>query len=525
MDNDERIPHQFPASFRVLAIDHDNTVLENIEKTCIRYKHHVTLCRDAAYALNLVWERKGYFDVILVDANMPNMDGYEFVHRVNQEINVPVIMMSVDDAPSDVLKSIKYGACDYWVKPLREDDFKNLWRHVARKVLNEDQIHQFFVNLEDDNSKKLGADESEVTSVTGATEPVVRERKSTSREVEVDESDNSQGHPAKKRIVWTPELHEKFVKAVMQLGHEKAVPKKILQVMNEPELTRASVASHLQKYRIFLKSSDGETSQQQYKKALLNAVPGRFDLQPLAAGSNANMMPKEDQTIAYAHPLPRCPLPNITNNFPQSIVTMHDASTAYRAFPSSSNQRNTLHCQQNLEHQQPMMHHPIHSINSRMVLSGSPGFDTHGLLSPQSNNSLLLCNNLMSAPPSISLLQNSTSTRHVMRSFCTVLLPVSETQVPQGSRLGDSILMHPETQVPYGSTTGDSIQHHDTQVSCGSRSSYLTYHESPTNLGRAASDICIPTISPSSDFSNGKVPKDVDNNGTKKGPNSMNTRQ
>ncbi|KAK7339318.1 hypothetical protein VNO77_19977 [Canavalia gladiata] len=102
---------------------------------------------------------------------------------------------------------------------------------------------------------------------------------------------------------------------------------------------------------------------------------------------------------------------------------------------------------------------------------------------------------------------------------------VTEPRVPQGSRLGDSISMHLETQVPYGSTTGDSMQHHDTQVSYGSRSSYSIHHESPTNLRCGASDICIPTISSSSDFSNGKVPKDVDNNATRKGPNSMNTRQ
>ncbi|KAG0495825.1 hypothetical protein HPP92_000516 [Vanilla planifolia] len=45
------------------------------------------------------------------------------------------------------------------------------------------------------------------------------------------------------------ELHRKFVQAVEQLGVEKAVPSRILELMGIHSLTRHNVASHLQKYR------------------------------------------------------------------------------------------------------------------------------------------------------------------------------------------------------------------------------------------------------------------------------------
>ncbi|KAL0340166.1 UNVERIFIED_CONTAM: Two-component response regulator ARR1 [Sesamum radiatum] len=48
---------------------------------------------------------------------------------------------------------------------------------------------------------------------------------------------------------WTPELHEKFMAAVTQLGDGKCFPKDILELMNVPGLTRMQVASHLQKCR------------------------------------------------------------------------------------------------------------------------------------------------------------------------------------------------------------------------------------------------------------------------------------
>ncbi|XP_059310684.1 putative two-component response regulator ARR13 [Lycium ferocissimum] len=57
----------------------------------------------------------------------------------------------------------------------------------------------------------------------------------------------------KRRVIWTPKMHKNFLQAIQQLGHEKAVPKKIVEIMNEPGLTREHVASHLQKYRMSLK--------------------------------------------------------------------------------------------------------------------------------------------------------------------------------------------------------------------------------------------------------------------------------
>nr|BAJ33612.1 unnamed protein product [Eutrema halophilum] len=51
------------------------------------------------------------------------------------------------------------------------------------------------------------------------------------------------------KVDWTAELHRRFVEAVEQLGVEKAVPSRILELMGVHCLTRHNVASHLQKYR------------------------------------------------------------------------------------------------------------------------------------------------------------------------------------------------------------------------------------------------------------------------------------
>ncbi|KAG0535709.1 hypothetical protein BDA96_03G002900 [Sorghum bicolor] len=57
---------------------------------------------------------------------------------------------------------------------------------------------------------------------------------------------NSHG---KRKVDWTPELHRRFVQAVEQLGIDKAVPSRILEIMGMDCLTRHNIASHLQAAR------------------------------------------------------------------------------------------------------------------------------------------------------------------------------------------------------------------------------------------------------------------------------------
>ncbi|KAJ4978992.1 hypothetical protein NE237_009772 [Protea cynaroides] len=59
------------------------------------------------------------------------------------------------------------------------------------------------------------------------------------------------------RLVWTPQLHKRFVDVVAHLGIKSAVPKTIIQLMNVEGLTRENVASHLQKYRLYLNRMQG----------------------------------------------------------------------------------------------------------------------------------------------------------------------------------------------------------------------------------------------------------------------------
>ncbi|KAK1301750.1 putative transcription factor GLK1 [Acorus calamus] len=114
------------------------------------------------------------------------------------------------------------------------------------------------------NSSGGGSPPPMVTdAVSGAGEPPVSEAQKGLKEEEKSvgaSSSSSEKKPSgsapkssqgkrKVKVDWTPELHRRFVQAVEQLGVDKAVPSRILEIMGIDCLTRHNIASHLQKYR------------------------------------------------------------------------------------------------------------------------------------------------------------------------------------------------------------------------------------------------------------------------------------
>ncbi|RVW46793.1 Transcription activator GLK1 [Vitis vinifera] len=82
---------------------------------------------------------------------------------------------------------------------------------------------------------------SESVATNASPKEVEKGRKSSAQ------SKNPQGK-RKVKVDWTPELHRRFVQAVEQLGVDKAVPSRILEIMGIDCLTRHNIASHLQNF-------------------------------------------------------------------------------------------------------------------------------------------------------------------------------------------------------------------------------------------------------------------------------------
>ncbi|CAN8301276.1 unnamed protein product [Cochlearia groenlandica] len=113
--------------------------------------------------------------------------------------------------------------------------------------------------IADESSPETAVSAEEEADLVGSSCPVSDPKKSdgveTAEELDSELFEDPPGKctPKRQRLVWTPQLHKRFVDVVAHLGIKEAVPKTIMQIMNVEGLTRENVASHLQKYRLFLK--------------------------------------------------------------------------------------------------------------------------------------------------------------------------------------------------------------------------------------------------------------------------------
>ncbi|KAI8474196.1 MAG: hypothetical protein J3K34DRAFT_456883 [Monoraphidium minutum] len=231
-----------PAGLRVMVVDDDPLCLKVVEQMLRRCTYDVHTCTNAASALQLLREQRHGFDLVLSDVYMPDMDGFKLLETVGLELDLPVIMMSSNGEHSAVLRGVTHGACDFLIKPVRIEELRNIWQHVIRR-------HRSWVA--DGDKEDAGGD-----AVMAEAEAASRKRKDKEARdgsCSGGEREEDGGSAKKPRVVWSVEMHQQFVAAVNQLGVDKAVPKKILELMNVEGLTRENVASHLQKYRLYLR--------------------------------------------------------------------------------------------------------------------------------------------------------------------------------------------------------------------------------------------------------------------------------
>ncbi|XP_034712084.1 two-component response regulator ORR26-like isoform X2 [Vitis riparia] len=243
----------FPAGLRVLVVDDDPTWLKILEKMLKKCSYEVTTCCLARDALNMLRERKDGFDIVISDVNMPDMDGFKLLEHVGLEMDLPVIMMSVDGETSRVMKGVQHGACDYLLKPVRMKELKNIWQHVFRKKIHEGKDVESYECMREIQMIMSRSDEfDDGHQLNGGELGATRKRKDMENRRHDDQELVDPSSSKKARVVWSIDLHQKFVDAVNQIGFDKVGPKKILDLMNVPWLTRENVASHLQKYRLYL---------------------------------------------------------------------------------------------------------------------------------------------------------------------------------------------------------------------------------------------------------------------------------
>jgi two-component system chemotaxis response regulator CheY len=117
---------------RVLVVD-DSRIMRNIIKNIFNDMRMPVEFQEAANGKDaLRFLRKLKIDMVLLDWNMPEINGLEFLKMVRAQkefAKLPIIMITSESARYNVIEALKAGATDYLIKPLKERTFmEKMWK-------------------------------------------------------------------------------------------------------------------------------------------------------------------------------------------------------------------------------------------------------------------------------------------------------------------------------------------------------------------------------------------------------------
>lgn len=114
--------------FQIMVVDDDKNTRLFLKAVLEAENYTVITAENGEAALELM--DSNHVDLVVLDIMMPKMDGYEFTKALREnDNNLPILMVSAKQLPSDKKYGFMVGTDDYMTKPIDEEEM--LWRITA----------------------------------------------------------------------------------------------------------------------------------------------------------------------------------------------------------------------------------------------------------------------------------------------------------------------------------------------------------------------------------------------------------
>lgn len=116
----------------ILVVEDDESIRNLIVSQLQDAGFQVSTAADGLEGLEAIRDRRP--DAVLLDINMPRMDGFTMLERLKSDpetSDLPVLMLSAQSSPEDIRRAVQLGASDYIGKPFES---RQLLRRVDRMI-------------------------------------------------------------------------------------------------------------------------------------------------------------------------------------------------------------------------------------------------------------------------------------------------------------------------------------------------------------------------------------------------------
>ena len=128
----------------ILVVDDEEDLRELLRLVLERVGHRVATAVDGTDGLRQFFSKPP--DLVLLDAQMPTMDGWTLLERIREVSEVPVIMLTAFGAERHKMQGLRGGADDYVVKPVGEQELLARIDAVLRRTSSHDKVQELYAD-------------------------------------------------------------------------------------------------------------------------------------------------------------------------------------------------------------------------------------------------------------------------------------------------------------------------------------------------------------------------------------------
>lgn len=146
----------------LLIVEDEEDILELLEYTLQKEGFETIGFMQVNAMLEKVLEEEN-IDLILMDRNLPGIDGVTFIQNIKQKgFNVPVIYVTAKDKEEDILKGFSSYADDYITKPFNLKELTARVKAVLKRSKNDVEILKIKDIVYKKSNKKFYIDETPI---------------------------------------------------------------------------------------------------------------------------------------------------------------------------------------------------------------------------------------------------------------------------------------------------------------------------------------------------------------------------
>lgn len=102
----------------ILIIEDDKSLADGLVRALSSEQNAAESCNCIRAARKKIEQNgENYYSLILLDANLPDGNGFDFLTELKKHYDIPVIMLTANDLEADIVSALEQGADDYITKP------------------------------------------------------------------------------------------------------------------------------------------------------------------------------------------------------------------------------------------------------------------------------------------------------------------------------------------------------------------------------------------------------------------------